>query len=96
MKTIGVLDIIVIVVILATNINWYRIKSFLSENGCHVEWFSGHFQDFKNLKELKNSSRERMVQKKGERLWFLMKLSLIVSFFALILIVIKYIVIQKF
>ncbi len=46
------LFLIIGVLAIAINIQWYKIKSILSEHGFKVTYFYGHFKDLPNFKKL--------------------------------------------
>ncbi len=62
-----VVELIVFIVVVAVNVNWYRIKYEIKEMGMPVSWWYNHLQDFSSLDSLAKS-KEIAVSEKAKAL----------------------------
>jgi len=48
-----------IIIVISTNILWYKIKSILSENGYKVNYWYGHLNDISNFYSLIQKTQDK-------------------------------------
>lgn len=57
--------VLIVLLVVAVNIIWYRAKMFIRSNGLKANWFWSHFRDFYSLYSLSKDKYPREVRVKA-------------------------------
>jgi len=66
-----------LILVIASNIIWYNVKSILTEHNYKVSYWHGHFKDIPNFKNLINKTENPDIKSKYLKIYWALIISII-------------------
>ena len=71
---------LLVIIVIATNVLWYAIKSILSDHGYKVNFLYGHFKDLFNFRDLILKTEDKKTKSKYNKMFWSLMLLLFIFF----------------